>query len=88
VIGEKVMATEKKDRPWDGTSRPVDDNYRKRWDEIFGKDKEKFDKLQQEQRDLDASYQQSKLNKKERTLNEELMEGFKKEQEDLKDEEK
>ena len=81
------MATEKKDRPWDGTSRPSDDNYRKRWDEIFGKDKEKFDKLQQEQRDLDASYQQSKLNKKERTLHEELMEGFKKEQEDLKDEE-
>ena len=52
------------------------------------KDKEKFNRLQQEQRDLDASYQQSKLNKKERTLNEELMEGFKKEQEDLKDEEK
>ena len=48
------MATEKKDRPWDGTSRPSDDNYRKRWDEIFGKDKEKFNKLQQEQRDLDA----------------------------------
>jgi hypothetical protein len=45
VIGEKVMVTEKKDRPWDGTSRPVDDNYRKRWDEIFGKDKEKFDKV-------------------------------------------
>ncbi len=52
------------------------------------KDKEKFNRLQQEQRDLDASYQQSKLNKKERTLHEELMEGFKKEQEDLKDEEK
>ena len=52
------------------------------------KDKEKFNRLQQEQRDLDASYQQSKLNKKERTLNEELMEGFKKEQENLKDEEK
>ncbi len=81
------MATEKKDRPWDGTSRPVDDNYRKRWDEIFGKDKEKFNKLQQEQRDLDASYQQSKLNKKERTLHEELMEGFKKEQEELEKEE-
>ena len=61
------MATEKKDRPWDGKSRPSDDNYRKRWNEIFGKDKEKFDKLQQEQRDLDASYQQSKLNKKERS---------------------
>ena len=27
---------------WDGKSRPVDDKYRfKRWDEIFGKDKEK-----------------------------------------------
>ena len=60
------MATEKKDRPWDGKSRPSDDNYRKRWNDIFGKDKEKFDRLQQEQRDLDASYQQSKLNKKER----------------------
>ena len=29
-------------------------------------DKEKFDKLQQEQRDLDASYRQSLANKKER----------------------
>ena len=29
-------------------------------------DKEKFDKLQQEQRDLAESYQQSKRNKKER----------------------
>jgi hypothetical protein len=67
VIGEKVMATEKKDRPWDGKSRPSDDNYRKRWNDIFGKDKDKFDRLQQEQRDLDASYQQSKLNKKERS---------------------
>ena len=64
------MATEKKDRPWDGKSRPSDDNYRKRWNDIFGKDKEKFDRLQQEQRDLDASYQQSKLNKKEHTNNE------------------
>ncbi len=61
------MATEKKDRPWDGKSRPSDDNYRKRWNDIFGKDKDKFNKLQQEQRDLDASYQQSKLNKKERS---------------------
>jgi hypothetical protein len=46
------MATEKKDRPWDGKSRPSDDNYRKRWNDIFGKDKDKFDRLQQEQRDL------------------------------------
>jgi len=51
---------------YDGKSRPVNDTYTKRWNEIFGKDKEKFNKLQQEQRDLDASYQQSKLNKKER----------------------
>ena len=73
------MATEKKDRPWDGKSRPSDDNYRKRWNDIFGKDKDKFNKLQQEQRDLVASYQQSKLNKKERTLHEELMEGYEEE---------
>ena len=38
----------------------------------------KFNRLQQEQRDLDASYRQSLKNKKERTktLNEELMEGY------------
>ena len=51
---------------WDGKSRPSDDKYRKRWDEIFKKDHDKFNKLQQEQRDLEESYQQSKLNRKER----------------------
>ena len=51
---------------YDGKSRPSDDKYRKRWNEIFGKDKEKFDKLQQEQRDLDESYRQSLRNKKDR----------------------
>ena len=56
---------------YDGKSRPTNDVYSKRWDEIFGKDKEKFNRLQQEQRDLDASYQQSKLNKKERNDKEE-----------------
>jgi len=35
------------------------------------KDKEKFNKLQQEQRDLDASYRQSLKNKKEREAMEE-----------------
>ena len=42
------------------------------------KDKEKFNKLQQEQRDLDASYRQSLKNKKERikTLHEMAMEGY------------
>ena len=61
VIGEKVMAIDKKDRPWDGRSRPSDDLYRKEFDRIF---------------------------KKEKTLHEELMEGFKKEQEELEKEEK
>ena len=50
------MAKEK----FDGRSRPSTDLYRKRFDEIF---------------------------KKEKTLHEELMEGFKKEQEELKNEE-
>ena len=51
---------------WDGKSRPSDDTYRKRWKEIFKKDKNNVDKLQQEQRDLNESYQQSKRNKKDR----------------------
>ena len=51
------------------------------------KDKDKFNRLQQEQRDLDASYQQSKLNKKERTLHEELMEGYEKEKKMYEEEE-
>ena len=44
-------------------------------------EKDKFKRLQQEQRDLDASYRQSLKNKKERvkTLHEELMEGYEKE---------
>jgi len=51
-----------KKEKWDGRSRPSDENYRKRWNEIFGK--------------------------KEKTLHEELMEGFEKEQEELKDDER
>ena len=58
-IGEKAMATKEKGRTFDGITRPSNDTYRKRFDEIF----------------------------KPKTLHEELMEGFKKEQEDLKDEE-
>ena len=42
---------------WDGKSRPSDNKYRKRWDEIFGK---------KEDEELKESYEQSKLNKKER----------------------
>ena len=52
------------------------------------KDKEKFNKLQQEQRDLDASYRQSLKNKKEReqTLHEMAMEGYEKEKKMYEDE--
>ena len=48
-----------KKEKWDGVTRPSNDLYRKRFDEIF----------------------------KPKTLNEELMEGFKKEQEELDNEE-
>ena len=57
-IGEKAMATKKE--KFDGRSRPSNDTYRKRFDEIF----------------------------KPKTLHEELMEGFRKEQEELEKEEK
>jgi hypothetical protein len=48
----------------------------------YGYKKEKFNKLQQEQRDLDASYRQSLKNKKEReqTFHEMAMEGYEMEQ--------
>ncbi len=47
---------------WDGKSRPSDDKYRKRWDEIFGK---------KEEEELKQSFEQSKLNRKERDDKEE-----------------
>ena len=45
------------DYKWDGRSRPSDNVYRERWEEIFGK---------KEQDELKESYEQSKRNKKER----------------------
>ena len=42
---------------WDGKSRPSDDLYRKRFDEIFGK---------KEEEELKESYEQSKINRQER----------------------
>ena len=70
-IGGKAMATEKnKGTKWDGKSRVSTDLYRKRHDEIFNK-------LQQEQRDLDESYRQSLKNKKEREDNEEYLKELK-----------
>lgn len=34
------MSKKEKGRKWDGKSRVSNDNYRKRWNEIFGKKKE------------------------------------------------
>ena len=69
------MATEKKDRPWDGRSRPSDDTYRKEFNRIFSKkDIKEIEKI------VDA-YEE----KKQKTLHEELMEGFEEEQEYLKE---
>jgi len=42
---------------YDGKSRPVNETYTKRWFEIFGK---------KEEEELKESYEQSKLNKKDR----------------------
>ena len=49
-----------KARKWDGRSRPTNDLYSKRWNEIFGK--------------------------KEKTLHEELMEGYEEEKKSYEDE--
>ena len=51
------MTKKEKGRQWDGKSRPSDDTYRKRWNEIFGK---------KEEDELKESYKQSLKNKKER----------------------
>ena len=57
-----------KKEKFDGKSRPANKAYDEGWDRIFGR--KKFNRLQQEQRDLDESYQQSKRNKKEHTNDE------------------
>ena len=70
----------RKKEKWDGRSRPSDDLYRKRWNEIFGS---------REQDELNESYKQSLKNKKERTqtLHEALMEGFEEEKQMRENEE-
>jgi hypothetical protein len=56
---------------WDGKSRPSDDKYRKRWDEIFKKTMINLINYSKSNGTLKQSYQQSKLNKKERDDKEE-----------------
>ena len=53
-----------KGQKWDGKSRVSNDLYRKNYNEIFKKNLE--DPFQKEQNELKESYEQSKLNKKER----------------------
>ena len=56
-----------KGRKYDGKSRVSNDLYRKNWDEIFKKKvMEGEDPFKKEQDELNESYEQSKLNKKER----------------------
>ena len=61
--------TKEKGRQWDGKSRVSNDLYRKRFDEIFKKEKTLHEELmegfEKEQKELNESYQQSKLNRKE-----------------------
>ena len=40
--------TKEKDRQWDGKSRPTNDVYAQRWEEIFGNKKEELDPDDQE----------------------------------------
>ena len=49
--------TKEKGRKYDGRSRPTNDVYATRWEEIFGK---------KEEEDLKESYEQSKRNRAER----------------------
>ena len=70
IITERQQNVNKKPK-WDGRSRPSDDVYRKRWNEIFGKrektlHEELMEGFEKEQKELDESYEQSLKNKKER----------------------
>ena len=58
-----------------GKSRPSDDTYRKRWNEIFGKrektlHEELMEGFEKEQKELNESYEQSKRNRSERSNDE------------------
>lgn len=42
--------SKEKGRKWDGRSRPTTDNYKQRWNEIFGKEDTK-DELEKDEQD-------------------------------------
>ncbi len=60
------MTRREKGRSWDGKSRVSNDNYRKRFDEIFKKEKTLSEMLaegfEKEQRDQGAEWAQEKKN--------------------------
>ena len=63
------MATGKKDRQWDGRSRPSDDKYRKEFDRIFKKDnKRTYEKKIDHSNDISF---ENEIKKKERDDQEE-----------------
>jgi hypothetical protein len=65
-----------KGRQWDGKSRPSDDTYRREFNRIFSKkDIKEIEKIVDEHEE-----------KKEKTLHEELMEGYEKEKRMYEDE--
>ena len=53
-----------KKETWDGRSRPVTNEYRNRWEEIFG---------EKENKELAESYRESRRQQKERKDNEEYL---------------
>tara|TARA_R100000908_G_C3749750_1_gene144461 strand:+ start:1778 stop:1996 length:219 start_codon:yes stop_codon:yes gene_type:complete len=71
--------TKEKGRQWDGISRPTNDKYKKEFDRIFKKNnKRTYEKKIDHSNDITFENEI----KKEKTLHEELMEGFRKEQEE------
>ena len=61
----KSMKKRPSGRTFDGVSRPSTDEYRQRWDEIFGK-KDFYEETQKEKQQLEESYKESRRQTKER----------------------
>jgi hypothetical protein len=65
------MSKEKR-RQWDGKSRVSNETYRQNWNDIFNQDKRTYQKKIDHSNDITFENEI----KKEKTLHEELMEGF------------
>ena len=68
---------------WDGKSRVSNNTYRKNWNDIFNSDKRTYQKKIDHSNDITFENEI----KKEKTLHEELMEGYEEEQKINEDEE-